>query len=102
MGQARTRKLSIVKDAIAGNPIVIELGPKTNKRLSELWLLSRGAKMAAEAAVNAANGTFAEYQRAIRERLEADDIEVTERSKIDHNLEKGTITFSTIPSEETG
>ncbi len=99
MSESKSRKLSIVKKAEAGEPIVIDLSPRTVRRLSNLANQSQGAAAVAQQAVAVANAMDAKWKEAITAEVTERDIEVPPTWAMNLNIDKNQITLSPPPPE---
>lgn len=101
MGQAKARQLRAVATAAAGGPVVIELGERSARRLATMRAAAEGATLAAQAAASSAQQLQERYQEAVAGVLDANGVELTERSQVAHDADKGTLTVQTPVADGT-
>lgn len=97
MGAARAKKLTLLAKADAGEPVVIDLGVKSARRLMALLYVSQGAQAVVEAATAQAKALRQKYEEAIVGVLEAHGIESA--GAVDHDPEKGCVTVTPAPAD---
>ncbi len=92
MGQAKARKLNLVAQTAAGEPVTITLGEKSARRLAALYFATQGAKLTADAATAQHNALHAKWLEAIGGVLEAHGVEAA--GGVDHDTDAGTLTVA--------
>jgi hypothetical protein len=98
MGQQRARRLNLVAASASGEPITIELGEKSAKRLAGLLYASQGAELAAKAAEQQHAALRTQYETAIVGVLEAHGVE--QHGGVNHDVDKSLITVQPAPPAE--
>jgi len=95
MGQQRARRLNLVATAASGQPVEIELGDKSARRLAALLHASQGAELAVQGATAQHAALRQKYEEALSGVLEAHGVESA--GSVDHDVERSVLTVTPAP-----